>query len=178
MLRGLFNNRTVKNALCPDAPPGWTVHVPTGEMLPLWRVAQRYRQDRQAVVVVAGERYGMGSSRDWAAKGLALLGVRAVLAASFERIHRTNLIGMGILPLLLPAEIDLAKLQLKPGDRLEIFAEAARLAPRTSISVTIQRLCGSTEDFATTAALDTAVEAQTLQAGGIIPLILGRFLTA
>ena len=178
MLRGLFNNRTVKNALCPDAPPGWTVHIPTGEILPLWRAAQRYRQEGQSVVVVAGERYGMGSSRDWAAKGLALLGVRAVLAASFERIHRTNLIGMGILPLQLPPELHLTKLQLKPGDRLEIFAGATRLAPRASISVTIQRICGSAEDFRATAALDTGLEVQTLQAGGVIPLILGRFITA
>ena len=104
MLRGLFVNRAARNELYPAAPPGATVHAPSGEVLPLWRAAERYRDDGTPVVLVAGERYGTGSSRDWAAKGPALLGVRAVLAVSFERIHRSNLVGMGILPIRLPAE--------------------------------------------------------------------------
>jgi aconitate hydratase len=90
MLRGLFTNRSVRNLLAPVAP-GATVHAGSGEQMPLWRAAN------QSVVILAGERYGMGSSRDWAAKGVALLGARAVLALGFERIHRSNLIGMGIL---------------------------------------------------------------------------------
>ena len=102
MLRAAFHSKSLVNLLCPGVPVAHTVHAPSGDVLPIWEVAQRYRDEGEAVVLVAGERYGTGSSRDWAAKGQRLLGVRAVLAASFERIHRSNLIGMGILPLRLP----------------------------------------------------------------------------
>ncbi|UUZ74214.1 hypothetical protein LP415_22955 [Polaromonas sp. P1(28)-8] len=99
MMRAAFHNKTLVNLLKPEVPLAHTLHVPSGEVQPIWEVAQRYRDDGDSVVLVAGERYGTGSSRDWAAKGQRLLGIRAVLAASFERIHRSNLIGMGILPL-------------------------------------------------------------------------------
>src|SRR5213078_2754096 len=89
------------NLLAPDAPVAHTVHVPSGEMMPLWLAAERYRAAGDCVVLVVGHRFGTGSSRDWAAKGQRLLGIRAVLASSFERIHRANLVGMGILPLRL-----------------------------------------------------------------------------
>jgi aconitate hydratase len=103
MMRAAFHNKTLRNLLAPGAPVAHTLHVPSGEVQPIWEVAERYRAAGESVVLVAGERYGMGSSRDWAAKGQRLLGIRAVLAMSFERIHRSNLIGMGILPLRLPA---------------------------------------------------------------------------
>jgi aconitate hydratase len=112
----------VKNLFAPGIAPGSTVHAGSGEQLPLWRAAQRYASQGASSVIVAGERYGMGSSRDWAAKGVALLGVRAVLALGFERIHRSNLIGMGILPLRIPAEMSPAHLKLGPGDMIEIEA--------------------------------------------------------
>jgi aconitate hydratase len=128
--------------------------------------------------VVAGERYGTGSSRDWAAKGLGLLGVRAVLAPSFERIHRSNLIGMGILPLRLMPEQHPGNLRLRPGDRIEVDADADRLAPRTSVKVTIHRASGTTEGFDATAAVETALEVEILRVGGIIPLILRRAISA
>src|SRR6185437_11522460 len=99
MLRGLFTNRSVRNLLGGGISPGATIHARSGDELPLWRAAERYAAEDTPVVIVAGERYGMGSSRDWAAKGVALLGVRAVLALGFERIHRSNLIGMGVVPL-------------------------------------------------------------------------------
>jgi hypothetical protein len=98
MLRGAFTNRLAVNQLLPTSPAGLTRHMPSGEIVSLTRRPQRYGQDGVPLVIVAGERYGMGSSRDWAAKAVALLGVRAIIAASIERIHRTNLIGMGILP--------------------------------------------------------------------------------
>src|SRR6185312_15047372 len=100
MVRAAFFSKTLRNLLAPGALPAHTAHATTGEIVPIFEAASRYREDGVPVVVVAGERYGMGSSRDWAAKVQRLLGVRAVLAASFERIHRSNLIGMGILPLL------------------------------------------------------------------------------
>jgi aconitate hydratase len=97
MLRGLFTNKSVRNLLASDLAPGTTIHAGSGERMALWRAAERYAEEGRSTVLFAGERYGMGSSRDWAAKGVALLGVRAVLALGFERIHRSNLIGMGIL---------------------------------------------------------------------------------
>jgi aconitate hydratase len=130
------------------------------------------------VVVVAGERYGMGSSRDWAAKGVALLGTRAVLASSFERIHRSNLIGMGILPLRLPAERHPDSLHLRPGDRIVIEAGPDRIGPRGSVPVTIRRSSGETETFIATAAIETGLEVEILRGGGIIPLILRRAIHA
>lgn len=176
MLRGLFANRTVVNALGAEIPPGSTVHAPSGEILPLWRAAERYASEGLSTVVVAGERYGTGSSRDWAAKGLGLLGVRAVVAASFERIHRSNLVGMGILPVQLGQGLHPAALGLAPGDLIEIDAEPAELAPRCALSVTIRRASGVRETIAARAAVETALECETLVSGGIIPLILARHL--
>jgi aconitate hydratase len=176
MLRGLFTNRTVVNRLAPELPAGSTVHVPSGEILPLWRAAERYRADGDAVVIVAGERYGTGSSRDWAAKGLGLLGVRAVLAASFERIHRSNLIGMGVLPLVFE-EADLyASLRLRPGDRLAVSVPEADLAPSLRTAVTLLHADGGQTAIAMRLAVETELECETLRAGGMLPLILQRFL--
>ncbi|MGF6233779.1 aconitate hydratase [Inquilinus ginsengisoli] len=176
MLRGLFTNRSVRNLLAPGIAPGSTIHAGSGEALPLWRAAERYERDGEAVVIVGGERYGMGSSRDWAAKGAALLGIRAVLALGFERIHRSNLIGMGVLPLRLarhPAELELA-----PGDRLAIAADPDRLAPRAEVAVTLHRAAGGTEALPATAAIETTLEIEILRAGGIIPLILRRAMAS
>ncbi|KRE11682.1 aconitate hydratase [Bosea sp. Root483D1] len=178
MLRGLFTNRTVVNGLASGLPPGSTLHVPTGEILPLWRAAERYRAAGEAMVVVAGERYGTGSSRDWAAKGLGLLGVKAVLASSFERIHRSNLIGMGILPLQLPPGTGPASLGLTPGDMIEIEAWPDAIAPRCAVAASIHRAGGSVETLSLNAAIETALECETLRAGGVISLILGRQIAA
>lgn len=174
MLRGLFTNRTVANRLAPDLPAGSTVHVPTGQILPLWRAAERYRASGDAMVVVAGERYGMGSSRDWAAKGLGLLGANAVIAQSFERIHRSNLIGMGILPLLLPPGTGPGSFALAAGDTIEIDAAPDAIAPRCTVAARIHRSSGSVEPLELKAAVETALECETLRAGGIISMILGR----
>ncbi|NEI03036.1 aconitate hydratase AcnA [Rhizobium leguminosarum] len=172
MVRGLFTNRSVRNMLAKDIPPGSTTHFPSGEIMPLWRAADRYTEDQQSVVMVAGERYGMGSSRDWAAKGVALLGVRAVLASSFERIHRANLIGMGVLPLRLPAGLAPVDLRLQPGDMLNIRADPASIRPRCSVEVNVRRGELPILSFAATAAVETAAEVAILRAGGVLPLIL------
>ncbi|KKX24865.1 aconitate hydratase AcnA [Rhizobium sp. LC145] len=176
MVRGLFTNKTVRNLLGSDIPPGSTVHVPSGQVMPLWEAAERYRLEQQPHVLVAGERYGMGSSRDWAAKGVSLLGVRAVLALSFERIHRWNLIGMGILPLRLPAEWGPSGLALQPGDLVEVDAEETHIAPRKPVRIVIRRRNGETISFQATAAIETSTEVKILQAGGILPLILRNAL--
>ncbi|HEY9270048.1 MAG TPA: aconitate hydratase AcnA, partial [Achromobacter sp.] len=111
-------------------------------------------------------------SRDWAAKGQRLLGIRAVLAVSFERIHRSNLIGMGVLPLRLPADVTPATLRIQPGDRIEIDAQAAALTPRMAVAVRILRAGGAVETLQATAAVETRLEVRLLRMGGVIPAIL------
>jgi len=178
MVRGLFTNKSVRNLLDPQVAPGFTIHVGSGEQLPLFRAAERYASEGASVVVVAGERYGMGSSRDWAAKGVALLGARAVLASSFERIHRSNLIGMGILPLRLPEDRHPTTLHLRPGDQILIDADPAAISPRCAVPVTIRRASGTAETFTAIAAIETGLEVEILRGGGIIPIILRRVINA
>lgn len=179
MLRGLFTNSAVRNLLRADIPAGSTVHVPSGDVLPLWRAAQRYAEEEVPVIVIAGERYGMGSSRDWAAKGQYLLGVRAVLAAGFERIHRSNLCNMGILPLVLPPGVNAASLCLAPGDRIEVDMPVEELAPSATCTVGAHYRNGRVRRFTARAAVETLAEVAALRAGGLLPLMLGRMsLTA
>ncbi len=178
MMRGAFHSKTLVNLLQPGLPLAHTLHVPSGEVLPIWEVADRYRAAGDAVVLVAGERYGTGSSRDWAAKGQRLLGIRAVLAASFERIHRSNLIGMGILPLRLPAGVNPATLKLVPGDRIEIDATADALSPRGAVPVRVRRADGRVEAFDAQASVETRLEVQLLRDGGVIPSILQKTIAA
>lgn len=172
MVRAAFHSKTLVNLLKPDVPVAHTLHVPSNEVLPLWDVAQRYKAAGDAVVLVAGERYGTGSSRDWAAKGQRLLGIRAVLAVSFERIHRSNLIGMGILPLRLPQGLNPQTLALQPGDRIQIEADAAQLQPRCAVPFHVIRKGGVVESYAATAAVETGLEVELLRDGGVIPSIL------
>jgi aconitate hydratase len=178
MLRGLFTNRSVRNLLGPDIPAGDTVIAGTTDPLPLWQAADLYRHAGTPVVIVAGERYGMGSSRDWAAKGAALLGARAVLASSFERIHRSNLVNMGVLPLRLPSDRHPDRMKLAPGDRLEIVAGEGDIAPGVGIAVTLLRANGGTDRFTARAEIETMLEIETLKAGGMIALLLRRTMAA
>jgi aconitate hydratase len=171
MLRGLFTNRSVRNLLDDSIPAGMTLHA-SGAVLPLWRAAERYRAENVPVVIVAGERYGTGSSRDWAAKGLWLLGVRAVLALSFERIHRSNLIGMGILPLRLPPTFSAATLKLSVRDWIEVDADALRLSSRACVKIAVHRENGDSTSIDTFAEIETSLELDLLNAGGVLPFIL------
>jgi aconitate hydratase len=172
MMRAAFYSKSLRNLLAPDAPVGCTVHAPSGEVAPIWQVAQRHRDAGEAVVLIAGERYGTGSSRDWAAKGQRLLGIRAVLAVSIERIHRSNLIGMGILPLRFPPGVGPQTLALESGDRVGIEVDPAALAPRMQLPVRILRRDGRVETVLATAAVETQLEVALLRAGGVIPSIL------
>ncbi|MGH6780841.1 MAG: aconitate hydratase AcnA, partial [Sphingomonadaceae bacterium] len=177
MVRGLFTNKAVRNLLGDKLPPGTTLHAPSRDVMLLWDAAQRYQSDAESVVVVAGERYGMGSSRDWAAKGVALLGARAVLASSFERIHRSNLVNMGILPLRLLPGYHPRALALEPGDRIEIDAPPGSITPQAGVPVTVRRRSGDVVSFEAEAQIETALEAAILQSGGIIPMILREHLS-
>ncbi|MFS8974573.1 aconitate hydratase AcnA [Cupriavidus necator] len=176
MMRAAFYNKTLANLLHPEAPVGHTLHIPSGQLQPIFEVAERYRADGDAVVLVAGERYGTGSSRDCAAKGQRLLGIRAVIALSFERIHRSNLIGMGILPVRLPSGAGPDTLNIKPGDKIHVDAPAHAIAPRCRIPVRIVRANGVVDEIEATAAVETQLEVELLRRGGVIPLILHKTL--
>ncbi|MBO9535236.1 aconitate hydratase AcnA [Herbaspirillum sp.] len=178
MMRAAFYSKTLRNLLAPDAPVGQTLHVPSGDIAPIFEVAARYREAGESVVLLAGERYGTGSSRDWAAKGQRLLGIRTVLAMSFERIHRSNLIGMGILPLRLPQGMTPAALNIRPGDRIEIDADADKLQPRCDIAVRLVRNDGTVESIIARAAVETQLETELLRRGGVIPFILRNAIAA
>ena len=177
MLRAAFHNKSLVNLLRPGLPVAHTLHAPSGDVLPLWEAAERYRAAGDAVVLVAGERYGTGSSRDWAAKGQRLLGIRAVLAVSFERIHRSNLIGMGILPLRLPAGVASGD----AGDRIPATGSRSTPTPTTWRRAGRCRcMCcaptGPARSWTATAAVETALEIELLRAGGVLPAILRREL--
>lgn len=174
MVRGLFTNRSVVNRIASDVAPGNSVDPRTGEHLPLYQLAERLSSRGEHGVILAGERYGAGSSRDWAAKGTALIGVRAVIAKSFERIHRTNLIGMGIVPLKAPEGIEPQELGLRSGDLVEISFEAGALQPRCKVPVTLHYRDAQSYTFEAVAQIETALETQLLEKGGIIPFILDR----
>jgi aconitate hydratase len=174
MVRAAFYSKSLRNLLLPSSPVGHTLHVPSGNVAPIVEVARRYREEGNPVVLVAGERYGTGSSRDWAAKGQRLLGVRAVLAMSFERIHRSNLIGMGILPLRLPADRSPATLRIAPGDRIEVDAVPEAIQPRCKVAVRLHRVGGRIESFEARAAVETRLEVDLLRQGGVIPYILQK----
>jgi aconitate hydratase len=169
MVRGLYTNNAVDNFPGKGVPPGSTVHAGSGETMALYDAAARYEAEGVSTVIVAGERYGAGSSRDWAAKGPALLGVRAVLALSFERIHRQNLIGMGILPIIVPSEFRDLMLGLGPTDTVEIDLTDDAAGPNAAIDLRI----GSTS-IAAGAAVETLLETDILRNGGIISLIVKR----
>ena len=176
MLRGLFTNPAVRNLLAPGIPAGFTVHQPSGETMPIWRAAQRYIEQGESSVIVAGARYGMGSSRDWAAKGVHMLGVRAVIAVGFERIHRANLINMGVLPLVLPPGVTPASMGLAPGDRITVEAPVDHVAKGMSVPVTIERQGRDKLTIMTTAAIETATEARMLREGGLLPDLVRFYL--
>ncbi|HEX7933133.1 MAG TPA: aconitate hydratase AcnA [Paraburkholderia sp.] len=176
MVRAAFFNRTLVNRLRAGMPVAHTLHVPSGDVLSIFEAARRYEDDGDPVVLVAGERYGTGSSRDWAAKGQRLLGIRAVLAVSFERIHRSNLIGMGILPIRFAAGVHPDTLDLRPGDTLEVDAPADTLSPRCKVPVRIMRVNGRVDAIEATAAVETQLECALLRSGGVIPLILQKNL--
>ncbi|MFZ4636991.1 MAG: aconitate hydratase AcnA [Pirellulales bacterium] len=172
MTRGTFANIRIRNLLVPGTEGGVTRLLPGAEVMPVYDAAVKYREQRTPLVVLAGAEYGTGSSRDWAAKGTMLLGVRAVLAASFERIHRSNLVGMGVLPLVLPEPWQ--QLGLTGEETFEIPFEG--LAPRSTVVVTATGADGTTKQIPCLVRIDTPVELDQFMAGGILPFVLRKLL--
>ncbi len=171
MVRGTFANIRLRNALVPGVEGGVTALQPSGEVMSIYDAAERYRAEGVPLIILAGREYGSGSSRDWAAKGTMLLGVRVVIAASYERIHRSNLVGMGVLPLQFPDDTTRESLGLDGTETFAVHGLAA-LEPRGRVAVTAARADGSTVEFDALARVDTPVEIQYLRHGGILPMVL------
>jgi aconitate hydratase len=172
MLRGTFANIRIRNRLVPDVEGGFTRHLPSGETLPIFDAAERYRAEATPLMVMAGKEYGSGSSRDWAAKGTLLLGVRVVIAESYERIHRSNLVGMGVLPLQFREGESAASIGLT-GE--ETFDVEPALKQGQTLTVTARDAAGKEKRFEVLARIDTAVELDYYRNGGILPTVLRRF---
>jgi aconitate hydratase len=173
MMRGTFANIRIKNRMAPGTEGGVTTYLPTGEVMPIYDAAMKYRESGTPLVILAGKEYGTGSSRDWAAKGTNLLGVRAVIAESFERIHRSNLIGMGVLALQFVNGQNAESLGLK-GDETFTLAGLQALKPRQTLTVGFARPDGSTGSFETLCRIDTENEVDYFYAGGILPYVLRK----
>ena len=174
MVRGTFANLRLKNELVAKEG-GWTLYHPTGEMMTVYDAAQQYRSEGIPLIVFAGKEYGSGSSRDWAAKGVSLLGIRAVIAGSFERIHRSNLVGMGVLPLQFINGASCKSLGFV-GDEVFDILNLEDLKPNKEIKVRVLNIDGSKSEFNVTARLDSATEIAYYQSRGILQYVLRSFL--
>jgi aconitate hydratase len=177
MMRGTFANIRIRNRMAPGTEGGVTTYLPTGEVMPIYDAAMLYKETGTPLVILAGKEYGTGSSRDWAAKGTNLLGVRAVIAESFERIHRSNLIGMGVLALQFVDGQSAESLGLK-GDESFTLSGLQALKPRQQLTVAYTRPDGSSGEFQTLCRIDTENEIDYFYAGGILPYVLRKLAAA
>jgi aconitate hydratase len=175
MVRGTFANIRIRNQMTPGVEGGITRHQPDGELMSIYDASERYRAEGVPLLVIAGQDYGAGSSRDWAAKGTRLLGVRAVVARGFERIHRSNLIGMGVLPCQFPDGVSAQTLRLDGSERFTLTM-GGTLAPRQSATLGIEHRDGRRESVPLVLRIDTPIEAAYFSAGGILPYVLEQIL--
>jgi aconitate hydratase len=172
MMRGTFANVRLRNELAPGTEGPWTMHLPSGETTTIYDAALRYRDEGLPLAVLAGKEYGSGSSRDWAAKGPSLLGVRFVLAESFERIHRSNLVGMGVLPLQFATGESAASHGLTGRETFAVRGLEEEIVPGGEATVEVTREDGTTDAFAVRVRIDQAAEADAFAHGGILPMVL------
>ena len=175
MVRGTFANVRLKNKLVPGVEGGVTLHLPEATQMSIYDAAMQYEKESTALIAIAGKEYGTGSSRDWAAKGPKLLGIRAVIAESFERIHRSNLVGMGVLPLqFLPGE-SAQTLGLTGHETFDVIGLTA-LTPAQKLQVSATGSDGVVKQFTVLSRIDTANEVEYFQHGGILPYVLRQSL--
>jgi len=177
MMRGTFANIRIKNEIMGGKEGGVTKHFPDGEELSIYDAAMKYEGEKRPLVIFAGKEYGTGSSRDWAAKGTLLLGVKAVIAESFERIHRSNLVGMGILPLQFKDGMDRKQLGLK-GDEIIDIGGVTELKQGMTMTVSITYADGTKKDVPVLCRVDTVEEVDYYKNGGILPYVLRNLLKA
>ena len=178
MMRGTFANIRIKNEMLDGEEGGNTIYIPTGEKLAIYDAAMRYQQQKTPLLIIAGKEYGTGSSRDWAAKGTNLLGVKAVIAESFERIHRSNLVGMGVLPLQFINEQTRQSLNLTGREVLSIYGLSDNIQPHQILDVEVVREDGSQEQFKVLCRIDTLNEVEYFKAGGILHYVLRNLIAA
>lgn len=176
MTRGTFANVRIKNLMVPGIEGGVTIHQPSGEQMSIFDAAVRYQKEQVPLVVMAGHEYGTGSSRDWAAKGTRLLGVKAVIAASFERIHRSNLVGMGVLPLQFSEGVNAQSLRLDGSEIYSIRGLSNDIRPREEILLEIERKDRGKETVPLILRIDTPIEVDYYRHGGILPFVLREIL--
>jgi aconitate hydratase len=176
MVRGTFANVRIKNLMVPGVEGGVTVQQPTGERMSIYDAAMLYQQEAVPLMVIAGQEYGTGSSRDWAAKGTRLLGVKAVVAQSFERIHRSNLVGMGVLPCQFKEEFNAATLGLDGTETFDLLGLENGVRPLQDVRLVIHRTNGGIEEIPVVLRIDTPIELDYYQHGGILPYVLRQLL--
>src|SRR5438046_7601659 len=177
MMRRKFANGRTKNLMVPGTEGGVTMHQPDAERMSIYDASMKYQEERVPLVLIAGQEYGTGSSRDWAAKGTRLLGVRAVIAQSFERIHRSNLVGMGVLPCQFKEDVNAASLKLDGTEVFDITGlESGAVRPRQDVTLVIRRANGVTDEVPVTLRIDTPIELDYYQHGGILPFVLRQLI--
>ncbi|MBM4242647.1 MAG: aconitate hydratase AcnA [Deltaproteobacteria bacterium] len=177
MTRGTFANVRIKNLMVPGVEGGVTIHRPGGEQMAIYDAAMKYQAEKTPLIIFAGQEYGTGSSRDWAAKGTRLLGVRVVVAESFERIHRSNLVGMGVLPCQFKDGASVATLGLDGTETFDLLGlEAPGFKPRQDVELVIHRANGASEEVTVTVRIDTPIEIEYYQHGGILPYVLRQLI--
>lgn len=178
MMRGTFANIRIRNRMLPGVEGGFTKHVPSNQIMSIYKACMKYRETDTPLLVIAGKEYGTGSSRDWAAKGTSLLGVKAVLAESFERIHRSNLVGMGVLPLQFIDGTNAASLGITGYETFDITGISEQLYPNKTVRVTAKGQDGTVIAFDAIARLDSTIDVEYYLHGGILKMILREFLNS
>jgi aconitate hydratase len=176
MTRGTFANVRIKNLMVPGVEGGVTVHQPSGHQLDIYDACMQYQGEGVGLMVFAGHEYGTGSSRDWAAKGTSLLGVKAVVAQSFERIHRSNLVGMGVLPLQFKDGESAQTLGITGTESYDLVGLAGGITPMMDVTLRIHGADGSTTEHALTLRIDTPIEVEYYLHGGILPYVLRQLV--
>jgi len=176
MMRGTFGNIRLRNELVPGKEGDWTAHQSDGEVMRIYDASQRYQQDGVPLLVIGGKEYGSGSSRDWAAKGTLLLGVKAVIAESYERIHRSNLVGMGVLPLQFLPDEGRASLGLDGTESYDIQGIAAGLRPGQRLTVRARRADCGEHSFEVVVRIDSPIEVDYYRHGGVLQYVLRQLL--
>jgi aconitate hydratase len=176
MTRGTFANVRIKNLMLGGEEGGNTIYQPTGEKLPIFDAAARHIAAKTPLIVIAGQEYGTGSSRDWAAKGTKLLGVKVVVAQSYERIHRSNLVGMGVLPLQFKEGTTAQTLKLDGTEVYAVVGLSDAIRPQQDLTLNIVRQDGSVENVPVRCRIDTPIEIDYYQHGGILPYVLRQIV--
>jgi aconitate hydratase len=176
MVRGTFANVRIKNTMVAPQEGGFTCFQSTGEEMTIYDAAVKYAESGTPLVIFAGQEYGTGSSRDWAAKGTRLMGVKAVVAESFERIHRSNLVGMGVLPLQFKDGESAKTFNLDGTETFDLIGLEGTVVPRQNVTLRVTRTNGETSEHALTLRIDTPIEVEYYQHGGILPYVLRQLI--